>query len=250
MAGLFRSARRLFAVKPLEPARLVADRMEIDVLFRRNAKARRLILRLNADGSAAMVTVPKGVSRRQALDFAERSTGWLAARIARREERIALAPGAFLPLRGEMHEIRHLSLRRGTVTVEPLAKVIHVPGDLPHVARRLCDWLKLVAKEDLTQASRRYAAAMGADFRRLSVRDQKSRWGSCSAEGELSYSWRLVLAPPQILDYVAAHEVAHLRHMNHGPQYWRLVLRHCPHAAMARKWLKAHGQSLHRVEAK
>ncbi len=250
MAGLFRSARRLFAAKPLEPARLVADRVEIDVLFRRNAKARRLILRLNAEATAAVVTVPKGVSRRQALDFAERSAGWLAARIAKREERIVLAPGATLPLRGELHEIRHVPVRRGTIMVEPLTKVIHVPGDLPHVARRLGDWLKLVAREDLTEASRRYAAAMDVSFRRVSVRDQKSRWGSCSAAGDLSYSWRLVLAPPEILDYVAAHEVAHLRHMNHGSQYWRLVLRHCPHAAMARKWLKAHGQSLHRIAAK
>ena len=250
MAGLFRSTRRLFAAKPLEPARLVADRLEIDVLFRRNAKARRLILRLNAEGSAAVVTVPRGVSRRQALDFATRSAGWLAARMAKREERIVLAPGALLPLRGEMHEIRHVPVRRGTVMVEPLAKLIRVPGEMPHVARRLTDWLKLVARDDLTRASRHYAAAMGVSFRRLSVRDQKSRWGSCSAAGDLSYSWRLVLAPPEVLDYVAAHEVAHLRHMNHGAQYWRLVLRHCPHAGMARKWLRAHGQSLHRIEAK
>lgn len=250
MAALFGSARRLFAAKPLEPARLVADRIDIDVLFRRNARARRLILRLNAEGSAAVVTVPKGVSRSQALDFATRSASWLATRIAKREERMVLAPGASLPLRGELHEISHVAVRRGSVTLEPLAKVIRVPGDLPHVARRLTDWLKVVAREDLTNASRRYAAAMGVGFRRVTVRDQKSRWGSCSASGDLSYSWRLVLAPPEILDYVAAHEVAHLRHMNHGPQYWRLVLRHCPHAGMARKWLRTHGQSLHRIDSK
>lgn len=250
MAAFFRTSRRLFAAKPLEPARLVAGRLDIDVIFRRHAQARRLVLRLNSEGNAAVVTVPKGVSRAQALDFVTRSTGWLAARIAKHQDRIVLAAGSSVPLRGELYEIRHVQMRRGTVTVDHRDKFVQVAGDLPHVSRRLGDWLKALAKDDLTLASRRYAEAMGVTFRRVSVRDQRSRWGSCSAAGGLSYSWRLILSPPEVLDYVAAHEVAHLRHMNHGPQYWRLVLRHCPHAATARKWLKAHGPSLHRIQPK
>ncbi len=247
MAGLFRATRRLFAPKPLEPARLVAGGRDIELVFRRNARAKRLVLRLNSEGNAAVLTVPKGVSRQKALDFAERSADWLAARLTRQVAPTPMAPGQSLPLRGELHEIRHLPVRRGTVRLDREARAIEVTGDLPHVARRLTDWLKGQAKDDLLRASLAYAEAMGVSFRNLSVRDQKSRWGSCSATGQLSYSWRLVLAPPYVLDYVAAHEVAHLRHMNHGPQYWRLVLRHCPHAAASRKWLKANGQSLHRI---
>jgi hypothetical protein len=148
------------------------------------------------------------------------------------------------------HEIRHIPARRGTVTADPLAQLIHVPGGLPHLARRLTDWLKLAARQELTAASQRYAAAMGVDFRRITIRDQKSRWGSCSAAGELSFSWRLILTPSHVLDYVAAHEVAHLKHMDHGPQFWRLVLKHCPDASPAKKWLKAHGQDVHRIAAR
>jgi len=86
---------------------------------------------------------------------------------------------------------------------------------------------------------------METKFSRLTIRDQKSRWGSCSASGALSYSWRLVLAPPSVLDYVAAHEVAHLREMNHGPKFWRLVLTHCAHSRQAKEWLKRNGRELH-----
>jgi predicted metal-dependent hydrolase len=120
-----------------------------------------------------------------------------------------------------------------------------VSGDGAHLARRLVDWLKAQAKRDLLAASESYAVAMGVKFHRLSVRDQKSRWGSCSSDGMLSFSWRLILAPPLVLDYVAAHEVAHLKHMNHSRNFWRLVLTHCPHAGRAKSWLKAHGPELH-----
>jgi hypothetical protein len=90
---------------------------------------------------------------------------------------------------------------------------------------------------------------MGVAYRRIGIRDQKSRWGSCSAAGDLSFSWRLVLTPPYVLDYVAAHEVAHLRHMHHGPAFWRLVLTHCQEAARAKRWLKANGHAVHRIVA-
>ena len=111
--------------------------------------------------------------------------------------------------------------------------------------RRLTDWLKAQAAHELDMASHKYATAMAARFKRITVRDQKSRWGSCSSDGVLSYSWRLILAPSMVLDYVAAHEVAHLREMNHGSGFWRLVLKHCPVARDARHWLKLHGAQLH-----
>lgn len=247
MPGLIRRLRRLAAPKPLEPSVIDCAGTRIDVVFRRNQSARRLVLRLNPEGTAAIVTVPKGVSRALALDFVERSSGWLAQRLSQRGENIHLRPGHRIPLRGVDHHIRHLDLRRGTVTVDPVANVINVAGDLRHVPRRIADFLKVAARHELTGASRRYAEAMGATFRRISIRDQKSRWGSCSASGDLSYSWRLILTPPYVLDYVAAHEVAHLVHLNHGTKFWRLVLTHCPNAARAKKWLKEHGHGVHRI---
>ena len=110
----------------------------------------------------------------------------------------------------------------------------------------LRDFLKREAKRDLEAASRRAAAALGVTVKRVSVRDQSSRWGSCSTTGVLSYSWRLILAPPFVLDYLAAHEVAHLVEMNHSRAFWRVVERICPDVARAKAWLDAHGAELHR----
>ncbi len=106
-----------------------------------------------------------------------------------------------------------------------------VAGDRAHLARRVRDFLKREAKRDLDAASRRYAAMLGVAVKRVSVRDQTSRWGSCTAAGVLSYSWRLILAPPHVLDYLAAHEVAHLVEMNHSRRFWRVVAAHLPRLA-------------------
>lgn len=247
MAGLFSKLRFAATPKPLEPASIIIGAGEIGVMFKRHAQARRMVLRLNAEGTAVVVTVPSHASRIQAIDFTERSRGWIEQKLAAHGGSTPMTPGNRIPLRGSEHEIVHVPSRRGTVTSDPLAGVIRVPGEVPHVPRRLLDWLKTTARAELTSASRKYAALMGVKFSRVTIRDQRSRWGSCSAAGELSYSWRLILTPPHVLDYVAAHEAAHLKHMNHGRHFWRLVLTHCPDAAKAKKWLKANGQSVHRI---
>lgn len=220
---------------------------ELPVIFRRHAQARRLVLRLNTEATAVTVTVPHGVSRLKAIDFAERSKDWIAQRISQRGHNIPLQPGSRIPLRGVEHHIVHVATTRGRVSVDTDSMAIHVAGELPHVSRRLLDWLKKNARDELTSAARRYAALMGVSFRRISVRDQRSRWGSCSTSGDLSFSWRLILTPSYVLDYVAAHEVAHLRHMDHSSKFWRMVLTHCPDAARAKRWLKTHGQDVHRI---
>jgi predicted metal-dependent hydrolase len=173
--------------------------------------------------------------------------GVIEERVRQRGGLTHLEPGYTLPLRGVPHDIRHVASRRGVVTVDAACGLIHVPGEEAHVKRRLLDFLKSAAREDLTRASERYAALMGVSYRRITIRDQRSRWGSCSASGDLSYSWRLILAPGYVLDYVAAHEVAHLKHLDHSPRFWRLVLTHCPNAARAKNWLRTNGQNVHRV---
>ncbi len=249
MVGLLRRLERIIAPKPLEPSQMVIAGQNLTVVFRRNAQAKRLVLRLNMHGTEVQVTVPKGVSRARALEFTERSRRWIEARVKSHGGNVELKPGARIPLRGVDHEIRHGEARRGLISVDAEQKLIHVPGELPHVPRRVLDWLKAQARAELTAASEHYAARMGVRYRRISVRDQRTRWGSCSAGGDLSYSWRLILVPPHVLDYVAAHEVAHLQHLDHSPRFWRLVLSHCPGASKAKSWLKSHGQSVHRVVA-
>jgi predicted metal-dependent hydrolase len=247
MAGLFARFRKAPAPRPLEPGVITVGLDQLPVQFKRHAQARRLVLRLSPDGTTVVVTVPPRVSRTEALSFAEKSRDWVEKRLKAHGDGIALAPGNTIPLRGVPHEIRHVPARRGTVAVDATESLIVVPGDLPHLPRRLVDWMKTAARADLQLASRKYASLMDVAFKRITIRDQRSRWGSCSAGGELSYSWRLILTPPHVLDYVAAHEVAHLKHMNHGPRFWRLVLTHCPDAAAAKRWLKTHGHSVHRI---
>jgi len=140
-------------------------------------------------------------------------------------------------------------------TVSPSAAICHaiprlcVAGAYDHAARRLVDWLKVEARKDITHRVNHHAAALGLAPRRISVRDQATRWGSCSSTGNLSFSWRLIFAPAFVLDYVAAHEVAHLRELNHGPRFWRLVRDLMPEMHKARAWLKQNGAELHRYHA-
>jgi predicted metal-dependent hydrolase len=123
---------------------------------------------------------------------------------------------------------------------------ICVSGGESHGPRRLSDWLRTEAKADLSARVAHHAANLGVRPKRISIRDQSSRWGSCSTTGTISFSWRLIFAPSYVLDYVAAHEVAHLREMNHGPRFWRLVRDTMPDVQKARNWLKQKGTELHR----
>jgi predicted metal-dependent hydrolase len=237
----------------LERALLVIDGDVLPLTLKRNPRARRIILRLDRSGRGVQITLPLRASRLKALDFAKSHSDWIKARIARIPEGIAFAHGAVIPLRGIPHEIRHVGNLRGLVRVISPNDFgpgsIEVAGEVSHLARRCREWLKVQARKDLTAASSAYAQAMGVGFRKLTVRDQASRWGSCSTTGQLSYSWRLILAPPFVLDYVAAHEVAHLKHMNHGARFWALVKRHCPEFNRARGWMKANGRQLHSYDA-
>jgi predicted metal-dependent hydrolase len=154
-----------------------------------------------------------------------------------------------VPLRGVPHRIAHRRGVRGTVWSELDASgepLLCVAGNAPHIDRRISDFLRREAKRELETASRRFAADLGVTVRRVAVRDQSSRWGSCSTTGMLSYSWRLILAPSYVLNYLAAHEVAHLVEMNHSPRFWRLVQRLCPGHERAKAWLDVHGSDLHR----
>ena len=181
-------------------------------------------------------------------DFAQKHGGWIAARLDRLPAPAPFAHGTVLPLRGVDHQIVHRPGERGTVWLEVAGdeRLLCVAGEEPHLARRIRDFLKREAKCDLEAASRAAAERLGVRLKRVSIRDQSSRWGSCSTTGVLSYSWRLVLAPPFVLDYLAAHEVAHLIEMNHSRRFWRLVERICPHLTRAKTWLDVNGTNLHR----
>jgi predicted metal-dependent hydrolase len=236
--------------RPPDPAviEVAFDCATYSVELRRKRAARRYTLRIHAATRQVMLTMPMRGSLTEAKTFAQKNGGWIAARLRRLPEAAPFVDGAMVPLRGEPHRIAHRPGVRGTVWAEIVSgqALLCVAGAAPHVARRLIDYLKREAKRDLDQASRRYAGALGKAVTRVTVRDTSSRWGSCSATGTLSFSWRLILAPPHVLDYLAAHEAAHLVELSHAPRFWRIVRDICPETDRAKAWLDAHGADLHR----
>lgn len=216
----------------------------VTIHLRRSARAKRLSLRLDPAGAAVMV-LPVGAPVREAERFARLQRDWLATRLAAAPPTLALVPGAVVPLLGVPHLIRHDPAAPRKVAAQ--AGEIRVGGPIDMVSRRVEHFLRAEAAQLLTHRARTLAAQLGRPLGRVTVRDTKSRWGSCSAAGALSFSWRLVLAPDWVLTYVVAHEVAHLAEMNHGPAFWAVVERLNGDHRPARDWLKRHGPALHRI---
>ena len=243
--------RALLYRRPTEPQafEVVFSKAIYLVRLRRHRQARRYTLRIQAATREVVLTMPPRGSLKEAKAFAEKHGGWIAARLERLPEAAPFAHGTNVPLRGVSHRIVHRGRVRGTVwteTDERGQRLICVAGDGPHLARRVSDFLHRQARRDLEAASKHYADRLDVEIKRISVRDLASRWGSCSTTGVLSFSWRLILAPPFVLHYLAAHEVAHLVEMNHSPRFWRLLKRLCPSMARAKLWLDVHGTDLHR----
>jgi len=219
--------------------RAIALDLGAPVSIRINPRARRLLLRIDTASRQVELVLPKGVPVEHGLKFLDAQRGWIAARLVALPMPVPFAEGAIVPVFGVPHRI----CRTKDPAAPPVAILggeIRVRGDPSHLARRVRDHLVGLAREELTRRARLCAARIGRPLARVGVRDTKSRWGSCSATGALSFSWRLVLMPEAVMDYVVAHEVAHLAEMNHGPRFWRLVRSLTPDPAMPRAWLKRH----------
>ena len=221
------------------------------VALKRLATSQRFTLRVRAASRDVLLTMPARSSLKSAREFAERHAAWIGARLARLPRPIAFKPGAAVPLRGLDHKIVRMPNDRGVVWTQMGAEgpMLCVTGEAAHVARRVGDFLKKEARRDIEAAVARHAERLNVSPKRIVLRDTASRWGSCSSTGALNFSWRLILAPPYVLDYLAAHEVAHIVHMNHSPIYWKLTRRLFPETDRAEAWLKAHGAGLHRFGA-
>ena len=243
--------RALLYRRPTEPKaiQVVHDKNIYLVRVRRHRQARRYTLRIQAATREVVLTMPPRGCLREAKEFAQKHGGWIASRLHHLPKAEPFEHGVMVPLRGQPHRLVHRKGARGTVWVEvgeDGERKLCVAGDGPHVDRRVGDFLRREARSDLEQASRVFAERLGVPVKHVSIRDPSSRWGSCSTTGVLSYSWRLILAPSFVLDYLAAHEVAHLVEMNHSIRFWRVVDRLCPNVRRAKAWLDMHGTELHR----
>lgn len=216
----------------------------IPLLLRRSPQAKRISLRISQLDGRVTLTMPKRLAEREAIDFARSKEAWIRKHLDARGDDVMVGLGAQIPLGGQNYSVQAGAGRRVQITPEG----IFVPGPAERVGARLAAHLKEVARDRLAGASDDYAAALGRSYARLSLRDTRSRWGSCTSDGGLMYSWRLVMAPSEVLDYVAAHEVAHLAEMNHSPAFWAVVTRLYGDYSAARGWLRAHGSTLHRYK--
>ena len=219
------------------------DGVDVAVSVKLNPRARRIVLRVNPATGEVVVTAPARGGPAPALAFARRETLWISRQLQRMPEKVPLLPGAEVPYLGLSHPIRH-SAARGPAPVWTEDGVLMVSGRMEHAPRRLLDFFKREARERLATRAVEYAARLGTRPQRISVRDTKSRWGSCSQQGALSFCWRLIFAPDYVRDYVVAHEVAHLKEMNHSPRFWAQVKILSPDSARACQWLRDHGRNL------
>ncbi len=244
-----------------------------NVELRRSHRATRFSLKVSHIERAAILTLPNRGRVEDASAFLARHADWLRKQLEKLPEPIPFADGAIIPLRGELHNLKFSGPQRynGVVFIEnsdrqhasscafplPVSLRASVPGsstlpqisisgEIEHAPRRFSDWLRTEVRKDIAASVAKHAKTLECAPKRIAIRDQATRWGSCSTSGTLSFSWRLIFAPPFVLDYVAAHEVAHLREMNHGPRFWRLVKDAMPAMQKARIWLKTHGTDLHR----
>lgn len=219
--------------------------IRVSVMVRDNA--RRMILRIDRRSGVPALTLPRGIGRMRAERFLADHAGWLSQRLRARPAPVAFVDGAEIPFRGLPHRITHRLPFRGVTGIaeEGGVRLLVVHGDPAHIETRVMRFLKGEAERDLAEAVRKYAGLLGVTFGRISIKDTKSRWGSCSARGDLAFSWRLILAPSFVLDYLAAHELAHRLEMNHSIRYWRHVARICPGYRDAEAWLNRHGPGLH-----
>ncbi len=210
----------------------------IEVTLRRTRQARRLSLRVSSLDGRVTLTIPRHASAAEAQRFAEERRDWIAAARGRLDLPVQVAPGLALPIEGR--PVRLVAGSATRLTAEELEVPVSAPG------RAAAGVLKTLARDRLAASADRYAALIGRSYSAMTLRDTRSRWGSCTAEGRLMFSWRLAMAPPDVLDYVAAHEIAHLVHMDHSAAFWGLVDEINPGWESRRDWLRTEGVALHR----
>lgn len=216
----------------------------MEVFPRKSRLARRVIIRVSKRRGVELI-VPTRASLKSAIAFLQSKQDWVLRRVAevQNKAQVKFEEGAEIHILGEVYTIAHSGSLRGVVKMENGRLV--VSGLPEHIARKTKQFLLQKAKEEIAVRVRIEAAKLDVKFSSITVRDTTSRWGSCSSSGKLSFSWRLVLAPRSVMEYVVAHEIAHIIEMNHSEKFWAIVAQLCPHHKQSRKWLKTHGELLH-----
>jgi len=246
MAGANPQTPEAPAMTPALTTELIAVQGELArVAFRRSDRARKISLRVDAAQGGIVITLPPRASRRAGLLLLQTHEAWVAEKLAELPSALPFVPGALVPVHGVPHIIAPVPQGRGGAWIE--SGQICVTGGPEFLARRVTDCLKRLARQRLTALTAEKSRLAGLAPKAVRVKDTRTRWGSCAPDGTLAFCWRLICAPDFVQDYVVGHEVAHLRHMNHGRQFWALTEQLTAHRAAASAWLGSNGQALLRI---
>lgn len=218
---------------------------QVEILLIRNKRSKRLTLRQNLSAGNFKLSMPVRGTIAQAQAFCTEHAAWIAEKLSHMQDVVEFKHGHNIPLRGEQFKLIFLDQLRGQT--QQIDNELHITGGADFAPRRLTNWLKAEAKKDILVGIQKYEPMLNVKHSKLTIRDTKSRWGSCSSSKALSFSWRLVLAPPDVLDYVVAHELAHILEMNHSAKFWAHVAKVCPHMKPSQNWLKTNGGQLHQI---
>lgn len=214
-----------------------------DVKVKKTSVAKKMVLRIDSKDHCAILSIPKYCSQRQALKFLQENEVWIINTLANLPKLSNFADGDEISVFGETYKIYHENKHKGTCFEGNLLKV---GGDIAFLHRRVKDFLKKNAVDKLAEMSISTAEKIGVKIASVTVKDTKSRWGSCSTKGNINYNWRIVLAPKKVIDYLVCHEVSHLKHPNHSTAFWNMVESLCPSYKDSRNWLKTHGKELYK----
>ncbi|GHC66935.1 M48 family metallopeptidase [Limoniibacter endophyticus] len=243
--GLFRRKR---TVETRATSHVVAGKV-VPLRVVENERAKRLTLRIETGGKGLRVTIPKGLRNTDIEGFLDRHENWIVTKLSALPENPVVRHGIRIPVRGKSHLIVHVPGTRGTASLseDERGPLLLVYGAAEHLPRRIADFLKKQAREDIGRLVAKHAATVGRKPKAIRFKDTTSRWGSCTSDGTLSFSWRIMMAPAPVIDYLVAHEVAHLIEMNHGPNFWTLCEKLCPETRRCKDWLKRNGTALHAI---
>ena len=204
--------------------------------------AKNYSIRISNNNGGVKLTIPRNGTCQQALEFAKSRENWIREKLSNQLPEITPCYGSVLLYQGKKLIIQQSE----TKNIYQHENEIFIPGPLEKISGKIKGYLKVKARDHLDFSSRKYSDLLGKSYKRITIRDTRSRWGSCTSDGNLMYSWRLIMAPPNVLDYVTAHEVAHLSHLNHSEEFWNTVEFLMPDFKNYKDWLKSNGQLLHR----
>ncbi len=222
----------------------IQEHLDFDILVVRSTQAKRLTLRIDEKKHLPVLTIPPRCSSQKALDFVQRNRDWITNMLSRLPQAQKFYDGETINILDKNYTISHRPKERGGVFFDGDKLIVCGAAEFMH--RRICDFLKKLAHDKFLAASKKTAAKIGCIVNCVSIKDTKSRWGSCSSKNNLNYNWRVILAPRYVFNYLVCHEVSHLVHKNHSVFFWNCVKELCPDYEEGRAWLKIKGKDLYR----